>query len=301
MATRSRLAQAATAALGLLVVSPVMAGAPAADVFYQRAVMTAADSRCRLFAPDVATALAASKAQARGAALRSGDDPVALAAAEAQASAAVAAAGCGSADIAKAAQAVRAGFADYARLDHMDFPGDFAPWTAARPLSQSDVLWRASQRDRFGWDVMLFGLAGKGQDRSLTAVASFADGAAPYAARLVLRDSSVTSGPFLDAREADIAGHIPIDGRLPPREQSRVFAAAEMAPAQKSLLADDMNQGWAFTFPAAAMDALAGLDPRESVAIEFLFAGDDGETVRTAYVEVGDFAAARAFQAIPQE
>jgi hypothetical protein len=58
--------------------------------------------------------------------------------------------------------------------------------------------------------------------------------------------------------------------------------------------------GWAFRFPAAAADALAGLDPREAVAVEFLFTGEDGESVRTAYVEVGDFAAARAFQAIAQ-
>jgi hypothetical protein len=34
------------------------------------------------------------------------------------------------------------------------------------------------------------------------------------------------------------------------------------------------------------------LDPREAVAVEFLFSGD---RVRTAYVEVGDFAAGRAF------
>jgi hypothetical protein len=37
---------------------------------------------------------------------------------------------------------------------------------------------------------------------------------------------------------------------------------------------------------------LASLDPRESVAIEFLFPDD---VVRRAYVEVGDFAAGRAF------
>ncbi|HVM98972.1 MAG TPA: hypothetical protein VMT68_02070 [Caulobacteraceae bacterium] len=301
MAIWSRLAQAAAGALGLLAVSPGLAATPAADVFYERAVMTAADGDCRLFAPDVATALSAAKAQARGAALRSGDDAASLAAAEARASAAVAAAGCGSADIAKAAQAVRTAFAGYARLDHMDFPGEFAAWTAARPLSTPEPQWRVSQRDRFGWDVMLFGLVGRGADRPLTAVADFADGAQPYAARLVVRDASVTSGPFLDAREADIAGHIPIDGRLPPREQTRVFAAAEMAPAETTLLAPDMPGAWAFTFPAAATDALAGLDPRESVAVEFLFAGEGGETVRTAYVEVGDFAAAQAFQSIAQQ
>ncbi|MDZ4370247.1 MAG: hypothetical protein U1C74_02340, partial [Phenylobacterium sp.] len=48
----------------------------------------------------------------------------------------------------------------------------------------------------------------------------------------------------------------------------------------------------AFRFPQTAAKALADLDPREAVAVEFLFAGD---RVRTAYVEVGDFAAGRAF------
>jgi hypothetical protein len=60
-----------------------------------------------------------------------------------------------------------------------------------------------------------------------------------------------------------------------------------------------MTHAWAVRFPAAAEDALAALDPREAVAVEFLIAGDRGEGVRTAYVEVGDFAAARAFQALP--
>ena len=54
-------------------------------------------------------------------------------------------------------------------------------------------------------------------------------------------------------------------------------------------------------FPTLRKSAVltAGLDPRESVAVEFLFAGDNGDVVRTAYVEVGDFASAKAFQAIP--
>src|SRR5580698_1684861 len=107
MAIKSRLAQVAVATLGVLAVGPALAASPAADLFYQRAVMTAADGACRLFAPDVATALAASKAQARGAALRSGADPAGLAAVEAQASAA-GAAGCHSPAIAAAADQVRA-------------------------------------------------------------------------------------------------------------------------------------------------------------------------------------------------
>ena len=37
------------------------------------------------------------------------------------------------------------------------------------------------------------------------------------------------------------------------------------------------------------------IDPREAVAVEFLFGAGEGEAVRRAYVEVGDFAAGRAF------
>jgi hypothetical protein len=298
--TRSRAALAAAAALFAAAAGrPALAATPAANLFYERALMTAADGACRLFAPDVSAALAAAKAQARGAALRSGADPASLAAPEAQAGAA-GASGCQSANFAAAAQQVRAAFAGYAHLDHMEFPGEFASWLAERPASDTKTRWRASQRARFGWDVMLFGLAGHGADRPLTAVASFADGAQPYGARLVLRDTAATSGPYLDARQADIDGHIPIDGRLPPRASSRVFEAGEMTAADKALLPSDMPSAWAFQFPQAASDALAQLDPRETVAVEFLFAGDNGDTVRTAYVEVGDFTAAQAFQSIAQ-
>ncbi|HEY2709576.1 MAG TPA: hypothetical protein VGI95_16120 [Caulobacteraceae bacterium] len=300
MAIRRTLAQAATV-LGLVAAAPALATTPAAGLFYERAVMTAADGACRLFAPDVATALIASKTQARGAALRSGDDAASLASVEAQASDTVSRVGCASPDLAKAAQRVRAAFSGYAHLDHLTFPGEFAPWLATRPVSLTEDAWRASQRARFGWDVMTFGLAGHGADRPLTAVASFADGAQPYGARLVLRDASATSGPFLDARLADINGHIPIDGRLAPRMSAQVFNAGEMTAAPKSLTTPDTAAAWSFHFPAAATEALAKLDPRESVAVEFLFAGDDGESVRTAYVEVGDFAAAQAFQSVPQQ
>jgi hypothetical protein len=301
MAIGKRLAQV-VAALGALAVvaSPALAASPAANLFYQRALMSAADGACRLFAPDVATALGAAKAQARGAALRSGADPAYLMQIEAQAGAAVAAAGCGSAAIVADAQRVRGAFAGFAALDHMDFPGDFAAWRAERPDPSDEARWRASQRDRFGWDLMQFGLAAKGANQAVTAVARFADGAQPYGARLVMRDAAATSGPYLDARQADIDGRLPIDARLPPRAATRVFQAGEMQAAGKALTAQDMKGALAFAFPTAATDALASLDPRETVAVEFLFAGDGGEVVRTAYVEVGDFAAARAFQSIPR-
>ena len=53
----------------------------------------------------------------------------------------------------------------------------------------------------------------------------------------------------------------------------------------------------AFRFPAAAAEAIAVLDPREAMTIEFLYAGRRGDVIRKAYIEVGDFAAGRAFLA----
>lgn len=309
MGIRRATAQALATALALTAVSPALSssalGATAADLFYERAVMSAANGDCHLFDPDVGAALDASLAQARGAALRSGMDPAGVDALSARASATATAAGCASPDIAIAAQRVRDAFAGYARLDSMDFPSDLESWTAIRPgrSDSADVAtadrWRVVQTDRFGWDELKFGVVGHGEARVLTAVATFADGAQPYGARLVLRDAGVTNGPFLDPREADIHGVIPIAARLPPRAMTRVFNADDMAPASPGL-ASPGAQAWSFSFPAEAMNALTALDPREAVAVEFLMPGDDSQGVRTAYVEVGDFAAARAFQQIAQ-
>jgi hypothetical protein len=298
MATWRRAAQGLIAAAGLMAAAPAMAAPTAASLFYERAVMTAADASCRLFAPPVAASLAAAKAQARGAALRSGADAGALQALEARAWSAVQSAGCTSQDITLAAARVRHAFDGYARLDTMSFPGDAAGWLAQRPADDGLSHWRLTQRARFGWDTMMFGLAGRGASRPLMAVANFADGARPYGARLIMRDAARTMGPYLDVRQADINGRLPLDARLPPISAAQVFNAEAMSPAGRDLRPADLDDGWAFRFPAAAVEALAALDPRESVAVEFLFAGDNGEESRTAYVEVGDFAAGRAFQSI---
>jgi len=299
MATRGKRAQGLAALLACCLAAPA-AAAPALDLYYQRSLMLAADGACRLFAPDVAQALAASAIQARSAALRSGAGPAELADLRARAAGDASAAGCGSAAILAAAKQVRTAFSGYAKLEHMDFPGEFASWSAERSPTGAHLEWRVSQQDRFGWDDLLFGVVGRGPDRPLMAVANFADGATPYAARLVLRDVSVTQGPFLDWRQSDLAGHLPIDARLPPRASTIAFAAEAMSPAGTDLAPRTMTNAWAFRFPDAARAALADLDPREAVAVEFLFAGDGGEEVRTAYVEVGDFAAAQAFEKIAQ-
>ncbi|MFN3511441.1 MAG: hypothetical protein ACK41C_00205 [Phenylobacterium sp.] len=271
---------------------PAAAAAQALDLFYERTVMSAADARCGLFEPGVRDALAAGRVQARGAALRAGADAGALTEAEARARRQAAALPCASPELAREAARIREAFAGFARIERMTYPGDVAEWRADRGAGRA-VRWRLQQSARFGPDRMIFGLAGREGLDALLAVGEFADGRQPYAARLVLRNRDATRGPYLDTRGQALAD-LPLTRRLPPPSARRAYTAEARSPAGVELLPRDMKSGWAFRFPAEAAGALAGLDPREAVAVEFLFAGDQ---VRRAYLEVGDFAAARAFLA----
>lgn len=267
----------------------VLLAANAADQLYERTLMTAADGRCRLFAPAVGSALDAARAQARGATLRSGATQAQVEAVEGRARSKASAASCASKDLTTAADRVRKAFEAYATLQKMTYPGDVSAWQAERAVSATIPLWRLSQPSAFGADRLIFGLAGRA--KAVTAVATFADGAQPYAARVVMRDPARTQGPYIDAR-----GGRNLSAKVAPRSASQVFNAETREQAALTLLPTGAKTGLGFRFPVAAADAISRLDPREAVTIEFTFAGrDGGDVVRKAYVEVGDFAAGRAF------
>ena len=276
---------------------PVAAHAQAVNIFYERALMTAAGQRCRLFTAPIAAALAAGQAQARGAALRAGADQQELARVEARARSKAAAQACNSPDLALAATRVKTGFEGYARLIKMDYPGEVAGWKAERIASRDGMVWNLSQTTGFGADRMTFGLAGKGGARSLVAVVRFADGDRPYAARLVLRDADRAPRPYLDRRGR--TGTLPLASRITPRAMTDTYLAEARFAPDPLLVNANLKGAIAYRFPAAAAQALAELDPREAVEVEFVFSGSTRnggrDTVRRAYVEVGDFAAGRAF------
>ncbi len=276
---------------------PAHAAGGALDLLYERTVMSAADQRCALFTPQIKAALDASRLQARGAALRAGASKDTLAETEGRALRKGRAADCRSPDIATAAGRVRSAFAGYAKLARMDYPGEVAGWSADRSVSKMGERWKLSQVSNFGWDRLRFGLASQYGPPRLTAVAVFADNATPYSARLVVRDVTRTSGPYLDSRSRGKGGRLTLVARTSPRSASRVFTAEARGAAGPTLLPEGARSGWAFRFSPAAQAALAGLDPREAVIVEFVFAGPNGDRVRQAHVEVGDFAAGRAFLA----
>ena len=278
--------------LGAVVMAtPGLAWALPADLFYERTVMVAADARCGLFAPEISAALASSAAQAHGAALRAGATPESLREVARIAQEKARAAPCGSPDIAAASARVKSAYSGYARISRISYAGDIASWQADRNLSRT-ASWRLAQETAFGPDRVTFGLAGQDGVDALVAVARFADGAQPYGARLLLRDSTRSTQPYLERWTGGATLGLPLARRLPPPAALKAFNASARAPAGVNLLPKGARSGWTFRFPNSAASELARLDPREAVAVEFLFADDQ---VRRAYVEVGDFAAGRAF------
>jgi hypothetical protein len=270
----------------VVLAAPGVARSQPADLFFERMVMSAVDDRCRLFTPGISAALAAGAAQARGAALRAGSDKRTLNAIARDAQRRAGQFDCKSPPVTAAAARVEDAFAGYQRVTRIIYRGDVSAWQADRGLGRT-ARWRLAQSADFGSNRMIFGLAGREGASALVAVANFADKRAPYGARLVMRDGARTQGPYLDNRRNQ-----PLSRKLPPRTVTRAYMAEARAGAEDELLPKGAASGWAFRFPASAAQALADLDPREAIAVEFLFPGD---RVRTAYVEVGDFAAGRAF------
>lgn len=279
---------AAVVLAAMLAGPTALLAAEAADQLYERTLMTAANARCGLFSSQIGAALNAARAQARGAALRSGVSELQVAALEQRARAKAGAAACGSKDLTLAAARVKAAFEGYAQMQTMTYRGDVASWKADRASSATIPFWRLSQMSFFGADRLMFGLAGR--NKAVTAVATFENGQRPYAARLILRDTKRTLGPYIDARSGRA-----LSGKVAPRNASLVFNAETREEAPPTLLPTGAKTGLAFRFPTAAAEAMSQLDPREAVTIEFAFTGRDDEITRKAYIEVGDFAAGRAF------
>jgi hypothetical protein len=253
--------------------------------------MSAAGARCKLFDADVAAALTAGARQARGAALRAGVDQDDLDAAASRARARAAGVPCASPDLATAAARVRKGFEGYGQIKTMTFPGDNASWRADRGGDKrfpSD--WRLSQTARSASGPIVFGIArGPGGD-VLTAVAGWPGALAASGARLVVRDKTKAPRPYLDPRHKDLPG------RVPPRSVTTTFLASAKEPAAPSALPSGAYSGATFRFSPAAAYALDALDPREAVLLEVVYPSRTGrERVESAPIEVGDFAAGRAF------
>ncbi len=281
------IGQNASAAKAVLIAAAVLAtpaGAWAgpADTYYERAFVVAAHARCGLFDQPVEAALTVAAAQARGAALRSGAAETDLKAVADRAHARAAGVSCRAPQLAVVRQRVDGAFSGWARTPRMTFPGESASWLADR-AAWTRPGWRLKQMSRMGAAAVTFGYAGSDEAGTLTAVVSFVGKSRPYAVRLVFRDDA-------RAPRAWTAG----DGLAPAASRASVWSTG-FKPAEAPLLSEGRRAGEAWSFPAAAADRLARLDPRETFLVEFHFR--DGSGARARF-EAGDFAAGRAFMAM---
>jgi hypothetical protein len=260
------------------------------EFYRERVAMSAAGARCRLFDAETASALAAGAAQARTASLRAGYAPASLDRAADSARAESARLACDSARLVTAAAQVREAFRAYSSLERMVFPGLVDPWRADRIMPRETAAWRLAQDAFAGEDKVVFGVAGQNGAEALTLAVAPADGASPYAARLLVRDPARLPEPVLPADRT-----APLSQRAPIRAAARVILAEARAAADPALRPKGADKATAFRFPPSARQALEKLDPREAVSVEILYPSTQGDLVRTAFLEVGDFEAGVAF------
>ena len=278
----------ASAAAMMLDVRPALTQTPF-DLYRERVAMSAIGAQCRLFDSDTAAALAAGAVQARTAALRAGYVSDALDHGADDARVQVSRMACSSAHVQGAAARAREAFRAYAGLVRMAFPGQLSSWRADRSMPQRSASWRLSQDAWAGEDKVVFGVAGEHGAEAVTLSVATADGASPYAARLLVRDASRLPEPQVQPGAASLAA------RAPLRAAARIILAEAKAPADPALRPHGAGKATAFRFPAGAEQALEHLDPREAVSVEILYPSDRGDMVRTAFLEVGDFDAGVAF------
>jgi hypothetical protein len=266
----------------LIAATPATALAAAQERYYERSFVLAADQRCGLFDTQLSAALTAAAGQARGAALRAGTSARELAETARRARARAATTPCDSGELKTVGGRVETAFSGWSRTARMTFPGERSDWIANRAV-HARPTWRLVQDSAVGASPIRLGVVG-GMDRPdvMAAVVSWHGRPRPTGARIVLRDVSVAPQPWL-ARE------------LPPQAQRRAIWSSGVSAAEPGLLPAQRDAGQAWRFPAVAAEAMARLDPREAVAVEFVFR--DGSVARSTF-EAGDFAAGRAFLAM---
>ena len=267
------------------------------------------NDRCHLLSAPATTALKAGYVQARNAALRAGADMTTLAPILDNARNAAAAAACDTPQVTSAMAQAQSALRTYQVQMRLDLPGSRAQWSGTR--SDQDTLeWRLVQYQTSSQADFAFGLYGTLAQNSLSVNARFNDGARPYAARLLVRNPEIWAAGVINPAAYEPSRQRPLGfGDLattgfPAYGESDVVT--QMKPVVKVNFAGFALGGryvgaqapveaQRFDFPKSAILAMARLDPREDVVVEFDC--DDGP--RYVRFEVGDFIPGMAFISLP--
>jgi hypothetical protein len=178
-----------------------------------------------------------------------------------------------------AAEARRA-FTPWLSAGYMEFPGWQRTWLARRGASDGWRLSQAIDAPR----AAVFGVRQQGAAQHLTLVITLDSGeTAPMCAKLVQRDVSRAA-----MREITLPQRVAYGIQAGAPSPSGAMTIPSTRTIER--ISGGRTQV-AFTFPDSAFAALLRLDPREAIELRV----QNGRSVQSMYVEVGDIAAARAF------
>jgi hypothetical protein len=288
----------ALAALSLLAAQPAAPdAAPGLGDLWR---LEAGDQACSLFDAPARALLDAAIARARDDEVRSGVDPHRIDAARARLRAPDGS-DCTDPDLLALAADHEARIAQLAAYSDLTFPGVHRQWRVDRgPVRMgraSEPRWRVSQRDGAGeaW----FGVFE--QDGEMRLAVAFNTDAGYARSALAFRDPArqaypmdYTAGGLLPAPDGDPAAAWGAGARA----IARTAASARLDGAVAAALAPAGGApARGFVFPDTVLQRLAGLTPREAVAIELY--DRTGAVTGRLWFEIGALRAALALQAIP--
>ena len=267
------------------------------------------NDRCHLLTAPATMALKAGYVQARNTALRAGRDMTILGPILDDARNAGAAVACDAPQVTSAMAQAQSALRTYQVQMRLDLPGSRAKWTGTR-TDQDTAEWRLVQYQNSTQADFAFGLYGTLAQNSLSVNAHFADGAHPYAARLLVRNPNVWTAGVINPSAYEPSRQRPLGFGDAAATAFPAYGETDVSTLMKPVVkvnfagfalggryvgAQAPVDAQRFDFPKAAILAMARLDPREDVVVEFDC--DDGP--RYARFEVGDFIPGMAFISLP--
>ncbi len=288
------------------------AGATGDDILLplvKRAFMLAADARCHVLDDATTQALRAGYLQARNTALRSGYTFGTLQPWLQKASDAGARVDCASTPLTQEVATAQGAYRRFMAVPRLELASGRTTWLADRGYSRN-TQWRLVQYQQTAEADLAFGIYGTLGTNSFSVMAHFNDGAKPYTARLLVRNPDVQAQGFIDRSPYAVTTARPFGFDA---SSDLIFMASGagsehtvMQPVVKANSAgfsltgeyvgtQETVDAVRFDFPKTAWTAMAKLDPREDVVVEF--DSDTGPTY--ARFEVGDFLTGLGYIALP--
>ncbi|MFT4074455.1 MAG: hypothetical protein QM647_02915 [Asticcacaulis sp.] len=301
----------ATAALAACITAPLLART--ADDYtlpvVKRYFLLQADARCHLLDTATGQALKAGYLQARNDALRAGLTMDYLAPWLERARTAAYQTDCAAPALTAEVHTAEGGFNRFIAVPHLDLPSGRTEWLANRAYGD-DQVWRLVQYQNTDQADMAFGLYGGLHQNSFSLMAHFKDGTRPYSARLLVRNTDIVTTGTINRAPYGLSDRLPVGftdySSLSFMASGKSDVTADLRPAVKTNLAgftltgqyagtQGPEEALRFDFPSRAWLAIAKLDPREDIVVEF--STEDGP--RYARFEVGDFVTGLSYVALP--